>query len=191
MHALINDLLAFSRLGRAPLDQAEVDLEKVFASSLDALSLAIDESGTLVTHDRLPHVLGDRSLLALLLQNLLSNGVKFRDPQRRPRINLEVAQTDGLWRFAVTDNGIGVESEYTERVFAIFQRLHARDAYPGNGIGLALYRKIVEFHGGTIRIDPAYRSGALRLHVARARPCHDDVDFRGVSARGSFLRQSP
>lgn len=95
--------------------------------------------------------------------------MKFRDPQRRPRINLEVAQTDGLWRFAVTDNGIGVESEYTERVFAIFQRLHARDAYPGNGLGLALCRKIVEFHGGTIRIDPEYRSGARFVFTLPAR----------------------
>jgi len=78
--------------------------------------------------------------------------VNFRDPQRRPEIHVAATQEDGLWRFAVTDNGIGIRPEYTERVFAIFQRLHTRDAYPGNGIGLALCRKIVEFHGGGIEL---------------------------------------
>lgn len=169
MQELINDLLAFSRVGRVPLDRTEVDLEEVLATVVDTLSLAVEESGAQITHDPLPRVFGDKSLLVLLMQNLLSNAVKFRDPQRRPEIHVAATQEDGLWRFGVTDNGIGIEPEYTERVFAIFQRLHTRDAYPGNGIGLALCRKIVEFHGGGIALDPEYRSGARFVFTLPAR----------------------
>jgi signal transduction histidine kinase len=100
--------------------------------------------------------------------------VKFRDPQRPPRVHVESSLTDRMWQFAVADNGIGIEPEYTERVFAIFQRLHARDAYPGNGIGLALCRKIVEFHGGTIALDPDCRSGARFVFTLPERGAAED-----------------
>ncbi|WP_377274455.1 ATP-binding protein [Peterkaempfera sp. SMS 1(5)a] len=159
MQILINDLLAFSRVGRVHNQHAVVDLEHVLAATLDALSVAVEESGAEVAHDPLPTVAGDATQLGMLWQNLLSNAVKFRDPQRPPRIRVEAVRDGSLWRFAITDNGIGIDPEYAEKVFVIFQRLHTKDAYPGSGIGLAMCRKIVEFHGGTIHIDTAHTSG--------------------------------
>ena len=115
-------------------------------------------------------MLGDPTQLGMLLQNLLGNAVKFRAPDRPPRIHV-AAEADGravaLRRAA--DNGIGIDPEFAEKVFVIFQRLHTRDAYPGNGIGLALCKKIVEFHGGTIGIDGARTDGA-RVIFTLPRP---------------------
>ncbi|MFD7436265.1 ATP-binding protein [Streptomyces sp. NPDC059861] len=160
MQVLINDLLAFSRVGRVLNDHEEVDLEAVVGRALDNLSVAIEESGAEVTHDPLPKVVGDATQLGMLWQNLLSNSVKFRRPDRTPQIRISV-RTDGngLREFAVTDNGIGIEPGFQEKVFVLFQRLHTRDAYPGTGIGLAMCKKVVEFHGGTIRIDPGHTAG--------------------------------
>ncbi len=160
MQTLINDLLAFSRVGRVHGETAEVDLEEVFERAEDALSLAIAESGAEVTHDPLPVLRGDATQLGMLMQNMLSNAVKFRSPDRPLRVHLAAWQEDDHWAFACSDNGIGIEPEFADRVFVIFQRLHTRDAYPGNGIGLALCKKVVEFHGGTIGIDPAHAPGA-------------------------------
>ncbi|MFI0896440.1 ATP-binding protein [Streptomyces sp. NPDC020983] len=160
MQTLINDLLAFSRVGRLNAETTEVDLEQIFARTTDALSVVIEESGAEVEHDPLPTVMGDATQLGMLLQNLLSNAVKFRSPERPLRIRLTAhADDDGLWHFAVSDNGIGIGPEFAEQVFVIFQRLHTRETYPGNGIGLALCKKIVEFHGGTIAVDPAHTPG--------------------------------
>jgi light-regulated signal transduction histidine kinase (bacteriophytochrome) len=131
----------------------------VFARTADALSMAVEDTGAELVHDPLPQVVGDRTQLAMLLQNLLSNAIKFRRPDAPPRVELSCRQEDGQWHFAVTDNGIGIAPEYAEKVFVIFQRLHTRDAYPGNGIGLALCKKIVEYHGGTIGIDTVYEQG--------------------------------
>jgi light-regulated signal transduction histidine kinase (bacteriophytochrome) len=96
----------------------------------------------------------------MLLQNLISNAVKFRKPDADPRISIGVHQEDDFWHFAVQDNGIGIEPQFEEKIFVIFQRLHPRDVYPGTGIGLAICKRIVEHHGGRIRLDPAYTDGA-------------------------------
>jgi light-regulated signal transduction histidine kinase (bacteriophytochrome) len=141
-------------------ETAEVDLEEVFGRAEDALSLAIAETGAEVTHDPLPVLHGDATQLGMLMQNMLSNAIKFRSPDRPPKVHLSAWREDDHWAFACADNGIGIEPEFAERVFVIFQRLHTRDAYPGNGIGLALCKKVVEFHGGTIGIDPAHAPGA-------------------------------
>ncbi|GAA3309560.1 hypothetical protein GCM10020295_74520 [Streptomyces cinereospinus] len=161
MQVLINDLLAFSRVGRVLNDHEEVALEDVVGRTLDNLSVAIEESGAEITHDPLPKAVGDATQLGMLWQNLLSNSIKFRRPDRSPDIRISVTDPGdgGLWEFAVTDNGIGIDREFQEKVFVLFQRLHTRDAYPGTGIGLAMCKKVVEFHGGTIRIDPAYTAG--------------------------------
>jgi light-regulated signal transduction histidine kinase (bacteriophytochrome) len=159
MQVLINDLLTFSRVGRVSNRLGPVDLEQAFAAALDSLSLAVAEAGAEITRDPLPAVHGDRTQLGMLLQNLIGNAVKFRDPDRPPRIHLAAEQDGETWRFAVADNGIGIGPEYAERVFVIFQRLHTKETYPGTGIGLALCRKIVEFHGGTIAVDPEHRPG--------------------------------
>jgi signal transduction histidine kinase len=159
MQTLINDLLQFSRVGRFHEARADVDLEEVYAMTVNTLSLAVEEAGARVSHDPLPTVTGDPGQLGLLLQNLLSNAIKFRSPDRSPEIHLSAARHDDMWHFAVTDNGIGIAPEYVERVFVIFQRLHTREAYAGTGIGLAMCKKIVEFHGGDIGIDTTHTPG--------------------------------
>ncbi|MFE6286267.1 ATP-binding protein [Streptomyces sp. NPDC057877] len=159
MQVLINDLLAFSRVGRVHHDHTTVDLEEVMQRVLDALSVSIEESGAGIEHDPLPTVLGDATQLGILWQNLLSNSVKFRTPGQPPRIRVSVARAGDDWRFAVTDDGIGIAPEFREKVFVLFQRLHTRDAYPGTGIGLAMCKKVVEFHGGTIAVDPGHTPG--------------------------------
>jgi len=167
MQTLINDLLAFSRVGRVHREAEPVDLETVWAEQADTLSLATEESGAEITHDPLPTLNGNRGQLGMLIHNLLGNAIKFRSPDRAPRIHLSAEPVDtgtedasATWRFTLTDNGIGIEPEYIDRVFVIFQRLHTREAYAGNGIGLAMCRKIVEFHDGTITIDPHHSPGA-------------------------------
>lgn len=159
MQTLINDLLAFSRVGRVHNDHQTVDLEAVLGRTLDTLSVAVEESGAEITHDTLPTVVGDPTQMGMLWQNLLSNAIKFRSPDRPPRIHISAVFDEGHWEFAVTDNGIGIAPEFQEKIFVLFQRLHTKDAYPGTGIGLAMCKKVVEFHGGTIKIDPEYRQG--------------------------------
>ncbi|MBC7270234.1 MAG: HAMP domain-containing protein, partial [Streptomyces sp.] len=159
MQVLINDLLAFSRVGRVHNDHTAVDLEEVLRRTVDALSVVIEESGAEIEHDPLPTVLGDPTQLGILFQNLLSNSVKFRHPDRPPRVRVGVARDGDEWRFTVTDNGIGIAPEFREKVFVLFQRLHTRDTYPGTGIGLAMCKKVVEFHGGTIAVDPGHSPG--------------------------------
>jgi light-regulated signal transduction histidine kinase (bacteriophytochrome) len=158
MQQLIQDLLMFSRVGRHSSGFQETDLELVLAQALRQLEAAVEDSGAVVTHDPLPTVEGDPSLLAQLLQNLIGNGVKFRgdDP---PRVHLSASpsETPGGWDFACVDNGIGIESQYADKIFVIFQRLHAREAYAGTGIGLAMCKKIVEHHGGRLWLDTTPR----------------------------------
>jgi signal transduction histidine kinase len=190
MQTLINDLLSFSRVGRVHDGYEPVDLDKIWLTTTAALSVGISETSTLLEHDELPIVNGDRTQLGILLQNLISNAIKFRRPDRAPEISLtcEPDPESGMWNFAFTDNGIGIGPEYADRVFVIFQRLHTRDAYPGNGIGLALCKKIVEYHGGTIAIDPSYTDGTRFLFTLPQRPEQDDetaIDPRRANQSGS------
>ncbi|MFD3545141.1 ATP-binding protein [Streptomyces sp. NPDC058655] len=160
MQTLINDLLDFSRVGRVHHDHRPVDLDEVLERTLSALSVAVEESGASISHDPLPTVVADPTQMGMLWQNLIANAVKFRRPGEIPRVHVSAVREDALWRFTVTDNGIGIAPEYADKVFVIFQRLHTKDAYPGSGIGLAMCKKIVEFHGGTISVDPEHRNGA-------------------------------
>lgn len=160
MQTLINDLLDFSRVGRVHNQQNTVDLDAVADSVLESLSVIVEETGAVVTRDPLPTVLGDRTQLGMLLQNLVSNAIKFRSPDTVPRIRIEAERDGDRWRLAVSDNGIGIAPEFADKIFVIFQRLHTKDAYPGNGIGLAMCKKVVEFHGGTIALDPDHHPGS-------------------------------
>jgi signal transduction histidine kinase len=159
MQTLINDLLAFSRVGHSGAEHELVDLELVVGQAKDSLSSALEESGATVVADELPKVRGDRTLLVSLFQNLIGNAVKFRGEQA-PVVRLSVTRQSGQWQFSCADNGIGVEAEYAERIFVIFQRLHTKEAYPGTGIGLAMCRKIVEYHGGRMWLDLEHAPGA-------------------------------
>ncbi len=152
MQRLIQDLLGFSRVGRVGGEVVDVDLAVALARAQDQLSERIEESGAVVTHDELPVVRGEEALLVQLFQNLVGNAVKFRHPDRTPRVHVSARQVEGAWEIEARDNGIGIEPQYVDRVFVIFQRLHAKDLYEGTGIGLALCKKIVEFHGGRIWI---------------------------------------
>ena len=159
MQQLINDLLAFSRVGRSGADLEPVDLEQVLAQALRQLAALIEETEAEVTHDPLPTVRGDASLLVQLLQNLVGNGLKFRS-EAAPRVHIGVRRAEGgdthdaAWEFTCSDNGIGIDPQYEEKIFVIFQRLHGRDSYGGTGIGLAMCKKIVEHHGGRLWLDP-------------------------------------
>jgi signal transduction histidine kinase len=150
MQRLINDLLSFSRVGRTKEGFATVDLGAVAAVAAAQLESVREYASGEVVIDELPTVSGDPGLLQVLLANLIGNGLKFRREGVPPVIRVEAKREGDMWAVMVTDNGIGIEPEYGEKVFVIFQRLHGRDAYPGTGIGLALAKKIVEFHGGRI-----------------------------------------
>jgi light-regulated signal transduction histidine kinase (bacteriophytochrome) len=153
MQDLINDLLAFSRVGRLSGDFQAVDLARSLERARDNLSDAIEETDATVEVGPLPTVRGEPNLLAAVFQNLVGNGIKFRRPDVPPSVRIEAVRGDGQWEIAVADNGIGIAPEYAERVFVIFQRLHPKDVYAGTGIGLALCRRIIEHHGGEIWID--------------------------------------
>jgi len=162
MQVLINDLLAFSRVGRLTDGFVPVDMGAVARDAVGGLSQAVEESRANVVLGPLPTVVGDPVLLTSLWQNLIGNSLKFHG-EEAPVVTVDAERAGDDWRFTVTDNGIGIEPRFAERVFVIFQRLHSRDAYDGTGIGLAMCKKIVEYHGGTIEVDTGYVGGA-RLH---------------------------
>ena len=153
MQALINDLLAYSRVGTRPRSFELTDLGAVLERVLLNLRPAIEEAGAVVTRDALPVLVADAVQLDQVFQNLIGNAVKFRRPAEPPRVHVAAERQDGEWRFAVRDNGIGIAPEYAERIFILFQRLHTRAEYPGTGIGLAICKKIVELHGGRIWME--------------------------------------
>ncbi|HSZ69628.1 MAG TPA: ATP-binding protein [Solirubrobacteraceae bacterium] len=169
MQSLINDLLAFSRVGRSGRKLEPVALGDVLAAVRSALAESLARRGARVEADELPTIRGDRAQLISLFQNLISNAVKFHGAEP-PAVRISVRREGEQWQLAFADKGIGIDPEYAERIFLIFQRLHARDAYDGSGIGLALCRKIVEYHGGRIWLDTDYAGGAcfrLTLPIAK------------------------
>ncbi|MFD5074700.1 ATP-binding protein [Streptomyces sp. NPDC058371] len=162
MQILINDLLTFSRVGRVGEEPSPVALDGVLDRALANLSVTLEETGARVVREGpLPTVTGDPTTLTMLWQNLIGNAVKFRRADRTPEIvvTCEAESAEDQWRICVRDNGIGIEPEFREKVFVIFQRLHSRDEYEGTGIGLALCRKIVEHHGGGITLSGAAGEG--------------------------------
>ncbi|MER6443788.1 sensor histidine kinase [Streptomyces venezuelae] len=181
MQVLINDLLTFSRVGRVQDARETVAMDGPLDRALKNLATAVEESGAEITRpERLPDVVGDPTLLTMLWQNLVGNAVKFRSPDRAPRVEVAVADgpdaEPGFHTFTVTDNGIGVPAEFAEKVFVIFQRLHGRETYGGTGIGLSLCKKIVEHAGGRILIDTEHREGTrivFTLPVAGAAAASD------------------
>ena len=173
MQALINDLLRYSRVGTKGKPFAPTDCEAVLEDVLSNLEVVVTESGARVTHDPLPQVMADEAQLGRLLQNLIGNAVKYRG-EAPPNVHVSAEQTGGGWQFAVRDNGIGIEPQYHERIFAVFQRLHARGEYEGTGIGLAVARKIVERHGGRIWIESEPGTGSTFYFTIPQREVRTD-----------------
>jgi signal transduction histidine kinase len=168
MSMLINDLLTFSRVGRtAAAAWSQLDCEELLAQALRSLDEVITQTGARITHDPLPTVVGQATLLTTVFQNLIGNAIKFRGEQP-PQIHIGVQFDGEFWSFRVGDNGIGIDPAYAEKIFVIFQRLHSKDAYPGTGIGLALCRKILDYHRGRIWLDPDTTSGSVFCFILPA-----------------------
>jgi len=159
MQGLINDLLTYSRVGTKGKPFETTDCNRVLSEALLNLSAATDESGAVITNDKLPTVMADKTQMVQLIQNLVANAIKFRNKDH-PCIHVSSEQKNGTWVFSVSDNGIGIDSEYYDRIFAIFQRLHGKTEYPGTGIGLAVCKRIVERHGGRIWVDSQSGKGS-------------------------------
>jgi light-regulated signal transduction histidine kinase (bacteriophytochrome) len=166
MQALINDLLALSRVGTQGKPFQPVDVGAVVRRVLRSLGRALEESGGTVDVGPLPTVRGDAGQLEQLLQNLVANALKFRRPDVPPHVSVSAERREGPhvphgaeWVCAVRDNGIGFEQEFAEQIFVVFQRLHTRTEYPGTGVGLAICKKIVERHGGRIWAESAPNAG--------------------------------
>ena len=158
MRALINDLLAYSRVGTRGAEFAPTDCNAVVDQVIADLGAAIEDERAGVTRGDLPTVLADAMQLQQLFQNLIANAIKFHG-ERRPRVAIAAERRGDAWLFSVRDNGIGIDPEYADRIFVIFQRLHSRAEYPGTGIGLAICKKIVERHGGRIWMESAPGQG--------------------------------
>lgn len=158
MKRLINDLLKYSRLRTEAKPFELIDCEDVLGQVLASLSLAVREAGAEITHDPLPRIRGDETQLLQLFQNLIDNAIKFRT-DRRPEVHIGVRKAGEHWRFSVRDNGIGIDPQYAERIFIIFQRLHPREKYPGTGMGLAICKQVVERHGGRLWMESAPEVG--------------------------------
>jgi signal transduction histidine kinase len=159
MQALVNDLLAYARVGSRGKPSGPVDCSAAFDQAVANLGMPVQESGAVVTRGDLPTVQADASQLVQLFQNLVENAVKFRGDQP-PVVRAEAVRQEGEWLFSVKDNGIGIDRQYAERVFVIFERLHSKVEYPGTGMGLAICKKIVERHGGKIWVESQSGKGA-------------------------------
>jgi len=203
MKALINEILAYSRVGRRGRSFAPVDTEALLAEVLVNLKVAIEERGAVITHDPMPTVVGDRMELSRLFQNLIGNALKFCT--ERPRIHVGAVRDGDAWRFSVHDNGIGIDPKYHGRIFGVFQRLHGRNEYPGTGMGLAIAKKIVERHGGAIWVESAPGAGSTFYFTLPVEPVETSADpaetgssaesgpsdVAGPSASDEALRSAP
>jgi chemotaxis family two-component system sensor kinase Cph1 len=152
MERLISDLLAFSRVAARGDAFQPADLEDALGQALRNLEAGINSVQATIAHDPLPTLSVDAGQIRQLFQNLIGNALKFHSEQP-PKIHIGALRQDGRWVFSVRDNGIGIDPQYYEKIFQIFQRLHTRKDYPGTGIGLAICKKIVERHGGTIWVE--------------------------------------
>ena len=159
MRRLINALLELSRVGTRGKDFEATDCDAIYDRTLVNLQGLVEESGAVVTHDWLPTVMGDVTQLGQLFQNLIANAIKFRGDEQLT-VHVGAEQRNGHWEFCVRDNGIGIDPEYAERIFVVFQRLHGKGDRPGTGIGLSICKKIVELHGGRIWVKSQPDEGA-------------------------------
>jgi len=161
MHDLIRDLLAYARVDTVKGKLGRVDCGRALRRALEDVRMAVQESDALVTQGDLPAVPGDEARVAQVFQNLIGNALKFRREGVRPEVHVDAVEGEGEWTFRVRDNGVGIDPNFYERIFQIFQRLHARDEYTGTGIGLSICKKIVERHGGRIWVESTPGQGSV------------------------------
>jgi signal transduction histidine kinase len=180
MQVLINDLLSFSRVGRIERREATVDMRACLDNALYNLAHLREESGAEVTADELPRLPGDQTQYTQLLQNLIGNAIKFHGDEA-PRVHIGAHRDGAFWEFSCSDNGIGIDAKYSDRIFLIFQRLHPQDVYTGTGIGLAMCKKIVEHHGGRIWLD----TSAARRAADQSGSHDDENDTEPAAAAGT------
>lgn len=166
MQRLVADLLAFSRVGSQGKPLVPVDSGLVMTATVQSLQRLVRESGATIVYKDLPSVLADEVQLHQLFQNLLSNAIKFRG-DAPPHIVIDAVARGPLWRFSVSDNGIGIDMQFAERIFQMFQRLHELGKYDGSGIGLAIAKRIVERHGGTIQVESQPAKGTTFYFTLR------------------------
>ncbi|NER33894.1 MAG: response regulator [Oscillatoria sp. SIO1A7] len=161
MKQLIQDLLAYSRVGTGNLELQPIDCQIVLKEAMANLRERICSSGADISHDRLPTVMGNKTQLIQVFQNLISNAIKFRRKEVCPKIQItaEALTETEEWLIGVRDNGIGIKPQNRDRIFEVFQRLHQSDEYPGSGIGMAICKKIVERHGGRIWVESQFGIG--------------------------------
>ncbi len=174
MKRMITDLLAYSRVGKNGKEIVAVDCQAALGQACADLRASITEAAAEISHGLLPTVLADAAQFAHLFQNLIGNAIKFRS-QAPPRIHVSAERNGQEWVFSVRDNGIGLDPQFADRIFLVFQRLHAREEYPGTGIGLAIARKIVEHRGGRIWVESEPGKGAtFRFSVPVGHPAAKD-----------------
>jgi light-regulated signal transduction histidine kinase (bacteriophytochrome) len=160
MKDMINDLLDYSRIGTMGKEFQQVNTEEVLENALSNLHSAIDENNAEITYDNLPTVTADKGQLNQLFQNLISNAIKFKKEDEPPRIHISACKEGNEYVFSVSDNGIGMEKQYIDRIFEVFKRLHTIDEYGGTGIGLSIAKRIVERHGGCIWVESEFGVGS-------------------------------
>lgn len=155
MQKMVSDILTFSRIGRETPALERVDCNEILAEALEKFEEIIVRKKAKIVHEELPVLQACPTLMRILLQNLIGNALKFQDGGRVPEIVIGVQQKGNGWEFSVRDNGIGIDPAFHEKVFAIFQRYHRKEDYPGTGIGLSTCKKFLEIYGGTIRFESA------------------------------------
>jgi PAS domain S-box-containing protein len=188
LHTLIRDLLIMSRAERASLRKERTPLEQCVRAALELLSVRLQETGAAVQIDPLPTLFVDSALISQLYQNLLSNALKFCPPERKPFVHITCENASGGFILGVADNGIGVEPQYHQKIFEAFQRLHSREKYEGSGIGLAVCRKIVTRHGGTIWVDSTPGKGShFRFRLGEAETPETQSGGYGPDAASGAL----
>ena len=173
LQSLIVGLLEFSRIKTSGKEFREVDVNRILNKVLTDIELQVNESGAVIEREKMPVINGDEAQIFRLFQNIIQNGIKFRREGVKPHITISFEKSGKEYIFIIKDNGIGIEEQYFERIFIIFQRLHTREEYPGTGIGLSICKRIVERHGGRIWIESKQGEGSSFCFTIPENNAHD------------------
>jgi len=160
MRNIILDILEYSRIGKVTEQNEAIDLNKLVDEVCKMNSQKITETKAVITHSNLPTITGFKTPLTQIFHNLIGNGLKYQKPNESPKINIKTVEDDKNWHFTIQDNGIGIDKEFHDKIFIIFQRLHTKQEYNGSGMGLAIVKKIIENLNGTIWVESEVNKGA-------------------------------